>query len=51
MAHIGTHKGAKLSAAKAKIMLEEDRANGRKLTARQRRYFGWVAGGSKPRKG
>jgi len=36
----------KLSAAKAKVMLKEGRANGRPLTKAQRGYFGAVAGGN-----
>jgi len=51
MPHIGTHKAAKMSAEKAKTMLREGRANGKPLTAAQKRLFGWVAGGRKPRKG
>ena len=51
MAHMGTSKGAKLTANKAKLMLEEGKANGKALTPAQKRLFGWIAGGRKPRKG
>lgn len=37
--------GAQLSADKAKEMLRDGTANGKKLTAKQKRYFGMVAGG------
>lgn len=40
-------KGGSLTSAKAKLMLEEGIANGKPLTAKQKRYFGWVAGGRK----
>lgn len=40
-------KGGYLSASKAKEMLRDGMAHGKKLTARQKRYFGWVAGGKK----
>ena len=39
----------KLTATKAKTILKEGVAQGQKLTPKQERYFGWVAGGSKPR--
>jgi hypothetical protein len=39
-----------LTADKAKKMLDEGVANGKKLTARQRRYFGLIAGGGQPTK-
>ena len=35
------------SASKAKEMLKDGTANGKRLTAKQKRYFGWVAGGKK----
>jgi hypothetical protein len=41
----------KLTAAKAKKILKEGRARGRKLSAKQKRFFGAVAGGQKPRRG
>lgn len=36
-----------LTSHKAKIMLKEGMANGEPLTDKQKRYFGWVAGGRK----
>jgi hypothetical protein len=42
------HKG--LSPEKAKKMLDEGTANGRRLTERQRRYFGLIASGKQPTK-
>lgn len=38
-------KGGYLSMAKAKLMLKEGVANGKRLTPKQKRYFGWIAGG------
>jgi hypothetical protein len=38
-----------LSAAKAKTMLKDDSAQGHKLTKKQRAYFGYIAGGGKPK--
>jgi hypothetical protein len=38
------------SKAKAKRMLHEGRAQGRKITPRQRRYFGAVASGKARKK-
>ena len=35
------------SRAKAKKMLRHGSVNGRRLTAKQKRYFGWIAGGRK----
>jgi hypothetical protein len=41
-----------LTAHKAKLILEEGIAQGKKITPKQRRFFGWVAGGrKKPHKG
>ena len=40
----------KLTATKAKQILRENRARGRPLTARQKRFFGAIAGGQKPRR-
>lgn len=37
-----------LTAEKAKIMLREDRARGKKLTKKQKGLFGLIAGGGKP---
>lgn len=42
-------RGSKLSAKKAKKMLKEGTVRGEKLTDKQKRYFGWVAGGKKPK--
>lgn len=36
-----------LTASKAKEMLRDGTANGKKLTKKQKGYFGWVAGGKK----
>lgn len=36
-----------LTASKAKIMLKDNQANGKPLSPAQKRYFGWIAGGSK----
>jgi len=36
-----------LTSAKAKEILKDGSANGKKLTDKQRRYMGWVAGGKK----
>lgn len=43
----GYAAGGTVSAEKAKIMLKDNQANGKKLSPRQKRYFGWIAGGSK----
>ncbi len=43
--------GGDLSSAKAKEMLRDGTANGKKLTGKQKRYFGWVAGGRKAENG
>ena len=40
-------KDGGLTAGKAKIMLHEGVANGKKITDSQRKYFAWVAGGRK----
>ena len=40
-------KGGSLSRWKAGEMLKDGTANGKKLTAKQKRYFGWVYGGKK----
>lgn len=39
--------GGKLSVNKAKEMLKDGTAHGKKLTAKQKRYFGYIAGGGK----
>lgn len=41
----------RLSRRKAGKMLRDNRAHGRRLTARQKRYFGWIRGGRKRRGG
>lgn len=40
----------KLTKAKAKKMLKDDKAHGKKLTKKQKGLFGLIAGGKKPRK-
>ena len=40
-----------LSSAKAKEILKDGTAHGKPLTAKQKRYFGWVAGGKKKKGG
>ena len=42
---------AKVSRKKAKEILRDGTAHGRKLTKAQKRYFGLIAGGGTPRKG
>lgn len=42
-------KRKRVSIAKAKKILEDGKVRGKSLTAAQKRYFGWIAGGSKPR--
>lgn len=37
-----------LTSAKAKEILRDGTANGKALTDKQKRYFGWIAGGGKP---
>ncbi len=41
--------GSTLTAEKAKTMIRDNQANGKKLTPRQRRYFGYIAGGGIPK--
>ena len=36
-----------VSIAKAKKILRDGKIRGKKLTAAQKRYFGWIAGGKK----
>lgn len=43
--------GGTLSADKAKEILRDGTANGKKLTAKQKKYFGWIAGGGKAKNG
>lgn len=41
----------KLGPSKAKKMLKEGKARGKSLSSKQKRFFGWVAGGrKKPKK-
>lgn len=40
-------KGGTVSMEKAKEILRDGTAHGHKLTAKQKRYFGWIAGGKK----
>ena len=42
--------GGGVSVAKAKEILRDGTINGEPLTEKQKNYFGWIAGGSKPRK-
>lgn len=39
--------GGKITATKAKQILSDGTAHGHPLTAKQKRYFGWIAGGRK----
>lgn len=48
---IPMRSGGQLSAAKAKEMLRDGTAQGHKLTAKQKRYFGYIAGGGKAQAG
>jgi len=50
MSKIGTKEHAKLTAEKAKKVLSDGSVRGHKLIGKQKRYFGWVAGGSKEKK-
>jgi hypothetical protein len=43
--------GGSVSSDKAKEILKDGTANGHPLTDKQRRYFGWIAGGSKAQAG
>ena len=40
-------KGGEITSSKAKEILKDGMANGKKLTPKQARYMGWVAGGRK----
>lgn len=42
--------GGSISAMKARKILKDGTIRGKKLTPRQRRFFGFIAGGGKPRK-
>ncbi len=46
----GKRKGGKLSSKKARTILKDGSVKGHKLSARQRGYFGLIAGGGTPRK-
>lgn len=48
--NMAEYKDGGLTKSKAKIMLHEGMANGKPITEQQRKYFGWVAGGSKESK-
>lgn len=39
----------KLTTKKAKTILKEGKAKGKKLTTKQKKFFGAIAGGQKPR--
>jgi hypothetical protein len=43
-------KGGKLSKNKAKEMLRDGTAHGKQLTDKQKKYFGFIAGGGNPKK-
>jgi len=43
-------KAKKLTKAKAKKILHDGSVRGHKITPRQRRFFGAIAGGAKPKK-
>ena len=40
----------KLTKSKAKKILKDKKVRGKKLTTKQRKFFGAVAGGERPRK-
>ncbi|MFY8248384.1 MAG: hypothetical protein ACOVJ5_01645, partial [Gloeomargaritales cyanobacterium] len=48
--NMAEYKDGGLTKSKAKTMLHEGMANGKPITEQQRKYFGWVAGGSKQSK-
>ena len=48
--NMAEYKDGGLTKSKAKIMLHEGMAQGKPITEQQRKYFGWVAGGSKQSK-
>jgi len=50
MVKLGTKEHAKLSAEKAKTILRDGTVRGHKLTAKQKAFFGAIAGGEKPYK-
>lgn len=43
-------KGHKLTSAKAKKILSDGKVRGKRLTKKQKRFFGAIAGGQKKRK-
>lgn len=43
-------KAKKLTAKKAKTIIKDGSVKGHKLTAKQKKYFGAIAGGAKPKK-
>jgi len=43
-------KHKKLTSGKAKKILKENKARGKKLTKKQKKFFGAIAGGQKPYK-
>ena len=45
--HRRGHRSSHLSAAKAREILHDGTVHGHPITERQRRFFGWVAGGGK----
>jgi hypothetical protein len=47
----GKRGGGSLTSIKAKTMLRENRAQGKTLSPKQKRFFGWVAGGRKQKGG
>jgi len=44
------HNRGELTSAKAKEILRDDEVGGTPLTAKQKRFFGAVAGGERPRR-
>ncbi len=44
------HNRGELTAEKAKLILEEGEARGTPLTEKQKRFFGAIAGGQRPRR-
>ena len=45
-----TKKGHKLTSAKAKKILSDGTARGKKLTKKQKKFFGAIAEGQRPRR-
>ncbi|MBI4009130.1 hypothetical protein HY357_02765 [Candidatus Roizmanbacteria bacterium] len=46
---MSSKKGHKLTSAKAKKILSDGTVRGKKLTGKQKKFFGAVAGGQKPK--